>query len=121
MIWLCCLFLLCIIPHANRKPPTAPASASSRPSGRDQYPLWVIIGRPGVSARPTERPRRRDQREGDEREEPRQVEVDPVREHELEADDQRGGERREPQRRTVARPPRERDSGGDQQHLEPPL
>src|SRR5438132_12262078 len=55
--------------------------------------------------------------ERDEGEEPRAVEIEPVRQHELEADQQRGRESRELERRLAAREARERDRA---QH-EPPL
>src|SRR3954451_14225686 len=57
---------------------------------------------------------RREHGEGGEREEPRQVEVEPVRQHELEAEQQRCGERGELERRLAPRDEVDGD-GADQQ------
>src|SRR5918995_5017103 len=56
--------------------------------------------------------------EGDEGEEPGQVEVEPVGQHELEADQDRGGERGELQDRLAARHERDQHCAGGHQHLE---
>src|SRR5688572_13324786 len=58
------------------------------------------------------------QGEGHEREEPRDVEIEPVREHELEADQHGRGEGRELKRRAPPRHERERERAHDDQHLE---
>src|SRR5687768_12954442 len=60
----------------------------------------------------------REHGEGDEGEEPGDVEVEPVRQHELEADQDRGGERGELQDRLAARHERDQHSAGGHQDLE---
>src|SRR4051812_38191706 len=64
---------------------------------------------------------RREHGEGGEREEPRQVEVEPVRQHDLEAEQQRGGERGELERRLAPRDEVDGDRAEQQRHLEHPL
>src|SRR5688500_900543 len=56
--------------------------------------------------------------EGDEGEEPGDVEVEPVREHELEPDQDRAGQGRELERRLVPGEEREGERAGHDQHLE---
>src|SRR3712207_6783920 len=55
--------------------------------------------------------------EGDEREEPRNVEIEPVRQDDLEADEEGGGERGEAQRRAHAHE-RDDDGGEHEKRLE---
>src|SRR5215217_4618794 len=57
----------------------------------------------------------------DEGEEPRDVEVEPVRQDELKADQQRGRERRELERAFAARPEVRADSRHKEQTLQQPL
>src|SRR5205814_10248163 len=61
---------------------------------------------------------RREHREGCEREEPRQVEVEPVRQHQLEAEQQGGGERGQLERRLAARDEVDGDRADEQCDLE---
>src|SRR5438094_5287219 len=65
-------------------------------------------------------PRRRGRqgRVRNEWEEPRDVEVEPVRQHELEAEQQHAGQRRELERRLAPRNERERDGREHEEHLE---
>src|SRR5687767_9690423 len=60
----------------------------------------------------------REHGEGDKGEEPRDVEVEPVRQHELEADQDGGGERGQLQDRLPARHERNQQGSGDDEHLE---
>src|SRR5689334_16257201 len=64
---------------------------------------------------------RRERRVGDEREEPRDVGVDPVRQDELEAEQQHAGERRKLKRSLVPRQEREHERSDDEQPLEETL
>src|SRR5579864_1131923 len=59
-----------------------------------------------------------EEREGCEREEPRDVEVEPVRQHDLEPEQEDGGERCELQRRLPSRDECEGDCSDDQRSLE---
>src|SRR3954452_17133939 len=61
---------------------------------------------------------RREHGEGREREEPRQVEVEPVRQHELEAEQQRGGQGGELQRRLATWDEVDGDCADQQRPLE---
>src|SRR6187399_1227607 len=58
-----------------------------------------------------------EQCEGDEGEEPWDVEVEPVRQYKLEADQDRGGERGELENRLLPRHERGQDRTGDDEHL----
>src|SRR6186713_1446270 len=58
-----------------------------------------------------------EQCEGDEGEEPRDIEIKPVRQHKLEADQDRGGERGELEDRLLPRHERGQDRAGDDEHL----
>src|SRR4249919_2455973 len=59
-----------------------------------------------------------EQCEGDEGEEPRDVEIEPVRQRELEADQERGGDRSQLQDRLTARHEGGQDRSGDDEHLQ---
>src|SRR5262245_60092593 len=75
------------------------AKAKLVSAGRDELALSVVMRRNSLHA-----PAAGGQHdEGDEREEPRDVEVEPVRQRELEADQHGGGERGELERRLAAR------------------
>src|SRR5688500_9674375 len=84
---------VCSAAQASRKSPAATAAATS------------VNLRGGVTSV--------EQGEGDEGEEPRDVEVEPVREHELEADQDRTGERGDLKRRL--RPREEVDGDSSEQ------
>src|SRR5205085_2535730 len=95
----------------------ATASATRRRSaGRDQLAsLSITLGsRLGRDTLPL----RRQHDEREEREEPRQVEVEPVRQHELEADQERGGQRGELAGGLPARQEVRRDGRDREEHLE---
>src|SRR5215211_201120 len=77
--------------------PRARAAAAPGPpvsAGRDELSDLALMLGAGVRALLGHRPResRRQDREGHKREEPWDVEIEPVREDELEADQERGGE-----------------------------
>src|SRR6187551_3056172 len=89
---------VCAMPQETRKSAAAAAAASS-------------VNRRGAGTG-------RQEREGDEGEEPRDVEVEPVRQHELEADQHGGGERGELEDRLPPRHERNEQRAGDEKDLE---
>src|SRR4029077_9917155 len=92
------------------------ASASRRSAGRDQRSCVVLNRNRGLGGYGLALDRQNDQR--DEGEEPGQVEVEPVRQHELEADQQGGGQRGELPRRLPPRHEVDGDRANHEQHLE---
>src|SRR5215207_1830307 len=89
---------VCSTPHDTRKSPAAATTASS-------------VNRRGLVT-PVE------DREGDEGEEPWDVEIEPVRQHELESDQDGGGQRSELQDRLAPRQERDEHGACDQEHLQ---
>src|ERR687898_79092 len=89
---------VCSAAQASRKSPAATAAASS------------VNLRGGVTSV--------EQGEGDEGEEPRDVEIEPVRQHELEADQGRRRQRRQLQDRLPPRHEGGCEGAGDEQHLQ---
>src|SRR5205809_4631004 len=93
--------------------PTAPTAEAL---GGDELRDWLDISL-NDALRPAGR-LRREHRVRREREEPRDVEVEPVREHELEAEQQHARQRSQLQRGLRPGYERERHRGDDDQHLE---
>src|SRR5919201_2087235 len=93
-----------------------PASAGGNELSDLALTLGTRAGGLGLDGAPHNR---RKHREGDEGEEPRDVEVEPVRQHELEADHERSRERRELERVLRPRDEEDGDRGGDDGPLEP--
>src|ERR687896_1228186 len=98
MIWLRCQNPTCRRPHeiVRTTRPTATASAVRSPSagGDELSDLAVTLGAPlGGFRLGQAHQRRREHGKGDEREEPRDVEIEPVRQYQLEADEKRARER----------------------------
>src|SRR5205807_6141458 len=95
----------------------ATASATRRPSaGRDQLASLSITLRRRLGREAVPLLSQHDER--DEREEPREIEVEPVRQNELEADEQRRGQRGELERRLAARQEVDRNRAHDEQAFE---
>src|SRR3990170_4519557 len=109
-------------PHETRRTaaPTAAARAALRISPGGHERLDLAVARRALGRL---RPRRLRSQEGDrdEWEEPRDVEIEPVREHELEADEERRRQSREPDRRPRPRDEGERESREHEHDLERPL
>src|SRR5688500_19840498 len=89
---------VCSAAQASRKSPAATAAATS------------VNLRGGVTSV--------EQGEGDEGEEPRDVEVEPVRQHELEADQDRGRQRGQLEDRLPPRDEGDEERARDEEHLE---
>src|SRR5713101_1897124 len=94
----------------------AAGRATPRLAGSDQLRDWTLIAlslddRLGCG-------RRRERRVRDEREEPGDVEVEPVRQHELEAEQQDARQRGELKRRLAPRHERERNGREHDERLE---
>src|SRR3954451_8353564 len=95
---------------------TAPSAAMRWSAGCDQLSDRLLNGLGAGLGR-----RRRQGRVRDEGEEPRDVEIEPVCQHELKAEQQHAGQCGELQRRLSLRHVREREDGNDEQRLEEAL
>src|ERR671931_533462 len=95
-----------------------PASAGGNELSDLAFTLGARLGGLGLDGAP---PGRGEDREGDEGEEPRDVEVEPVRQHELEADHERSRQRCELERVLPPGDEEDRDRGGDDGPFEPGL
>src|SRR6185312_12995713 len=101
--------------------PSATACATRLGSARGYECSWLVLklGRRlcGLS-RWRGKKRRREEGEGDEGEEPRDVEVEPVRQHDFEADEKSGREGRHLELVLHARDEEHRERAEEQQHLQ---
>src|SRR5512133_2675195 len=95
---------------------TAPSAAKRNSAGGDQL-ADRLLNR--LCSRL--RGRRRERRVGDEGEEPRDVEIEPVCQHELEAEQQHAGQSSELKRRLALRKKGECEDGYDEQRLQEAL
>src|SRR3954470_9201288 len=100
----------------TRKSPAAPTRSRRGSVDADQLLATTLKRRADVGGQRLGD--RREHGEGGEREEPRQVEVEPVRQHDLEAEQQRGGERGELERRLAARDEVDGDRSEQERDLE---
>src|SRR5262245_24355302 len=101
--------------------PSAIACATRAGSARGNECSWLVLklgGRLGRLDRTRRHERGCEESEGDEWEEPRDVEVEPVREHDLKADQKRGGQCRKLDLMLDTRHEEESDGGDHQGDLQ---
>src|SRR6185503_1154013 len=101
--------------------PSATACATRLDSARGYECSWLVLklgGRLGRLRRGRGKERRREEGEGDEGEEPRDVEVEPVRQHDFEADEKRGRESCHLELVLHARDEEHRERAEEEQHLQ---